>query len=141
MTSQINWKGYWLSTAAVLIVARGLVSFIFFAIIFDFVYDKPLPGARPEGEELHAAESICMIAWSLAFTYIFTKGYQNKGWTEVIRFGLVVWVFYFVPMVTGVWAYFEVPTNWVLAGLTSGLAESLVAGLLVGLIYKPRVGR
>jgi hypothetical protein len=134
----MNWKRYWLSTAAVLVVAKGLVAYLFFAVIFAFVYDKQLPGARPEGKELYAAEIICMIVWSLAFTYIFTKGYQNKGWREGIRFGLIVWVFYFIPMVTGVWAYFEVPVNWVIGGLVSGLAESLTAGLLVALIYKSK---
>ena len=134
----MNWKRYWISTAAVFVVAKGLVAALFFAVIFDFVYGQPLPGARPEGEELHAAELICIIAWSLAFTYIYTRGHQNKGWTEGIRFGLIVWVFYFIPMVTGVWAYFEVPTNWVIAGLVSGLAESLTAGVLVALIYKSK---
>jgi len=134
----MNWKRYWISTAAVIVIAKGLVAALFFAVIFNFVYDKQIPGTRPEGEEFHAAELICIIVWSLVFTYIYTKGRQDKGWTVGIRFGLVAWAFYFIPMVTGVWAYFEVPTNWVIAGLVSGLAESLSAGLLVALIYKPK---
>lgn len=138
MITQINWKRYWISTAAVLVVAKGLVSFLFFAVIFAFVYDKQLSGARPEGKELYVTEIIGMIVWSLAFTCIFTKGYQNKGWGEGIRFGLIVWIFYFIPMLTGVWTYFEVPANWVIGGLVSGLAEALTAGLLVAIIYKPK---
>ncbi len=134
----MNWKRYWISTAAVFVVAKGMVSSLFFAVIFDFVYDKQLPGARPEGEEFHVAGLICMIVWSLAFTYIYTKGHQNKGWAEGIRFGLIAWVFYFIPMTTGFWAYYDVSTNWVIAGLVSGLAESLTAGLLVALIYKSK---
>lgn len=133
----MNWKKYWIPSVAILIVAKGIVAFLFFAVIFNSVYEKPFSGARPEGEELHAAELICMIVWTLAFTFIYTKGYQNKGWTEGIRFGLIVWFFYFIPMLMGVWAYFQVPNDWVIAGLISGLAESLTARLLVGLIYKP----
>jgi len=136
----MNWKRYWISTAAVFVVAKGLVAALFFGVIFDSVYDQLLPGARPEGEEVHVAGLICMIAWSLAFTYIYAKGHENKGWTEGIRFGLIAWVFYFIPMITGFYGYYEMPFNWVIAGLVSGLAESLTAGLLAGLFYKPKTG-
>jgi hypothetical protein len=134
----MNWKRFCLSAAAVFVVAKVLVAALFFGVIFDSVYDQQLPGARPEGEEIHAAGLICMIAWSLAFTYIYAKGHENKGWTEGIRFGLIAWVFYFVPMITGYYGYYAMPFNWVIAGLISGLAESLTAGLMVGRIYKPK---
>lgn len=134
----MNWKRYWISAVAVFVIAKGLVAALFFGVIFDSVYDQALPCARPEGSEVHAAGLICMAAWSLGFTYIFAKGYQNKGWPEGIRFGLVVWTFYFVPMLTGFYGYYAMPFNWVVAGLVSGLAESLTAGLLVALLYKSK---
>jgi hypothetical protein len=132
----MNWKRYWIAAAAVLVLAKGLVAALFFGVVFDSVYDQALPGARPEGSEVHAAGLICMIAWSLGLTYIFAKGYQNKGWPEGIRFGLVVWIFYFVPMLTGFFGYYAMPFDWLVAGLVSGLAESLTAGLLVAVIYR-----
>ncbi|HYJ04121.1 MAG TPA: hypothetical protein VEX43_03245 [Chthoniobacterales bacterium] len=135
----MNWKRYWIAAVAVLVVAKGLVAALFFGIIFNSVYDQALPCARPEGSEVHAAGLICMIAWSLALTFIYTKGHQNKGWTEGIRFGLVVWIFYFVPMLTGFYGYYAMPFNWLIAGLVSGLAESLTAGLLVALIYNSKM--
>ena len=58
----MNWKRYWISAAAVLVAAKGLVAALFFGVIFDSVYDQKLPGARAEGEEVHAAGLICMIA-------------------------------------------------------------------------------
>ena len=134
----MNWKRYWISAVAVFVAAKGLVAALFFGVIFDSVYDQALPGARPEGSEVHAAGLICMIAWSLGLTYIYAKGHQNKGWTEGIRFGFVVWIFYFVPMLTGFYGYYAMPFNWLIAGLVSGLAESLTAGLLVALIYKSK---
>lgn len=133
----MNWKKYWLASVAILIVAKGIVTFLFFAVIFDNVYAQPFAGSRPEGEELHAVGMVGMLSWTLAFTFIYAKSAENKGWKEGIRFGLIVWVLYFIPMITGVWAYFQVTEAWVIAGLLSGLAESLTAGLLVGLIYKP----
>jgi hypothetical protein len=134
----MNWKKYWLASAAVLVVAKGMVAFLFFAVVLNFFYDKPFPGARPEGEELYAVEIVCMVAWTLGFSFIYTRLRQNNEWKDGLKFGILVWFFYFVPMITGVWAYFQVPVNWVIAGLVSGLAESLTAGLLVGLIYKPK---
>lgn len=134
----MNWKRYFISSAAVLVVAKAAVGALFLGVIFDSVYDQDLPGARPEGQEIHAAGLVCMVVWSLAFTYIYTKGLENKGWTEGMRFGLIAWIFYFVPMITGYYGYYAMPFNWVIAGLVSGLAESLTAGLIVGLIYKPK---
>ena len=133
----MNWKRYWLSVAAVFL-GKGLIEILFIGVLFKSVYDQPLPCARPEGSEVHAAGLICMIAWSFAFTYIYARGHQNRGWTEGIRFGLVAWAFYFVPMITGFYGYYAMPFNWVVAGLISGLAASLTAGLVVGLIYRPK---
>jgi hypothetical protein len=133
----MNWKRYWISAAAVF-VAKGLVEVLFIGVLFKSVYDQPLPCARPEGSEVHAAGLICMIVWSLAFTYIYARGHQNRGWTEGIRFGLIAWVFYFVPMITGFYGYYAMPFSWVMAGLVSGLAASLTAGLVVALIYKSK---
>ena len=63
----MNWKRYWISAAAVLLGAKGLVAALFFGVLFDSVYDQALPCARAEGSEVYAAGLICMIAWSLAF--------------------------------------------------------------------------
>jgi hypothetical protein len=134
----MNWKRYWISALAVFVIAKGLVAALFFGVVFDSVYDQALPCARPEGSEVHAAGLICMAAWSLGLVYIFAKGYQSKGWPEGVRFGLLVWIFYFVPMLTGFYGYYAMPFNWVVAGLVSGLAESLTAGLLVAFLYRPK---
>jgi hypothetical protein len=134
----MNWKRYFIASAAIFVLAKGAVGALFLGVIFDPVYDQELPGARPEGQEIHAAGLICMAVWSLAFTYIYAKGYENKGWTEGIRFGLIAWTFYFIPMLTGFYGYYAMPLNWVITGLVSGLAESLTAGLLVGLIYRSK---
>lgn len=132
----MNWKKYLLATLAVFLVARTMVAFLFFGVIFNSVYDQPLLGARPEGEELLAPAFIVTFLWSLAFVYIFNKGHENKGLMEGLRFGLIVWSFYFIPMVTCYWAYFDLPFTWLTASLISGLAESLTAGFFVAIIYK-----
>src|SRR5690242_4464872 len=134
----MNWKKYWLSTAAVFIIARSLVAFLFFGVIFDSVYDQPINGMRTEGKELFGPAFLVTFIWSLAFVYIFIKGFENKGLREGLRFGLLTWTFYFLPMIVCYWAYFELPNDWPVASLVSGFVESLTAGLLVALIYKSK---
>ena len=134
----MNHKKYWLSAATVFIIARTLVAFLFFGLIFDSVYDQPINGMREEGKELFGPAFIVTFLWSLAFVYIFIRGFQNKGLAEGFRFGMLTWLFYFVPMIVCYWSYFELPTDWLMASLTSGLVESLTAGLLVAFIYKGR---
>ena len=134
----MNLKKYWLSTAAVFVIARTLVAFLFFGLIFDSVYNQHINGMRAEGEELFGPAFLVTFLWSLGFVYIFSKGFQNKGLAEGLRFGLLTWAFYFLPMLVCYWAYFELPVNWLTASLLSGFAESLVAGLLVAFIYKQK---
>ena len=134
----MNWKNYLLSTVIVLIVARGMVAFLFFGVVFDFVFDQPMIGARAEEEELHLPAMLAMLTWSLAFVYIFNRGFENKGLSEGVRFGVITFLFYFVPMIVCYWSYFALPVEWVYASLTSGLAESLTAGLSVAIVYKTK---
>ena len=134
----MNSKRYWLAAAAVFIIARSLVAFLFFGVIFDSVYDQPINGMRAEGSELFGPAFIVTFLWSLAFVYIFAKGFENKGLGEGLRFGMLTWAFYFIPMIVCYWSYFELPADWLFASLLSGLVESITAGLLVSLIYKPK---
>jgi hypothetical protein len=134
----MNWKRYWLCSVVVIVV-RGIIAFTLFSFVFSSVFDQELPGARPEGEELHEAGLLSMLTWAFAFTYVFIRGYQNKGWIEGVRFGFVVWMFYFIPMLTGYWAYFKLPADWVMASIVIGFAESLGAGIVTSLIYKPKL--
>ena len=109
---QMNWKRYWVSAAAVLVFAKGLVAVLFFGVIFDSVYDQQLPCARAEGSEVHAAGLICIFLVD-GFTYIYAKGHE-KGWRRKDR--LLVGSL-LVPC-DRIYGYYAMPFNWIRRGIS-----------------------
>jgi hypothetical protein len=132
----MNQKRYWLCVFGVLVVARALVSALFFGVIFQQVFDEPSPAFRGEGEENFLPLMIGYVSWAFFFVYLFAKHFRGEGWKGGVSFAGIVWFFYFVPMTLGIWSFSPVTSDWVVASLISGLAESLTGGLIVGTVYK-----
>jgi len=74
---------------------------------------------------------------ALLFTYIFIKGREGKGISEGVRFGIIIWLFVNVPMGASMWVMLPIPYMTIARGLLFGLLETLIAGILVAVIYKP----
>jgi hypothetical protein len=76
------------------------------------------------------------VAWSRAFSFVFARGFENRDWLGGVRFGLIVWLLYFVPMTLGLYGYFVVGADWMSCALLSGLAESLACGCVAALVFR-----
>ncbi len=91
---------------------------------------------RPEGEEvMWAAVASCLLQ-GLALGFIFTRGYQNRGVGEGVRFGLLIAWF-----VAAIYLLFYALQPWGLAGtgiaiVTDGIMY-VGAGVILALLYKP----
>jgi hypothetical protein len=68
------------------------------------------------------------VAWAAAFTVLFARGWAGRGWLAGVRYGLLVWLLYFVPMTLGIYGYFVVDARWASLALLSGLGEALSCG-------------
>ena len=72
-----------------------------------------------------------------AFCYIFTKGYENKGIGEGVRYGLVMGILLSsTDFIYGI--ALPVPWSTVIANTILGLVIWLVAGVILAAIYKPK---
>jgi hypothetical protein len=78
---------------------------------------------------------------SVTLTLIFARGYEPEkcGKGQGLRFGLLAWLVAWVPLSLHQYFVYPVSARLVGAWLAAGLAEALVVGLLIGLIYKPEV--
>jgi hypothetical protein len=76
------------------------------------------------------------VAWSLALAILFARTSRAIDWLEGMRFGLLVWFFYFVPMMLGIHGYFVVDTTWTVCALVSGLAEALTCGAVAAWVFR-----
>ena len=124
--------------AAVVFVVKAAVGGIFFGLLLGGFYDSGSVVFRPEGQERHGIGMLGELAWALAFTYLFVRASDGRGWTDGARFGLLVWVFYFVPMSLGVFGYFAVDARWAIAALGVGIVESLLCGVSAALVHRER---
>ena len=132
----MNWKRFAASATAVF-VAKAAVGAVAFGLLLEGVFDTGSPVFRPEGQEQHGTAMIGEVTWAIAFTYVFVRGVQRRGVAEGLRFGLLVWGLYFVPMSLGILGYFAVDTTWALLALAVGLIESLLCGVSAALVYRP----
>jgi hypothetical protein len=131
----MSWKCISISVFLVLLT-KVAVGAIFFGFVFTDVHEGAATAFRAEGTEYHGIAMVGYVAWSLAFSFVFARGFENRGWLEGVRFGLIVWLLYFVPMTLGIYGYFVVGPEWTLFALISGLAESLACGSVAALVFR-----
>ncbi len=72
------------------------------------------------------------------FCYIFARGYENKGLGEGLRFGVIIALFYTLPVAYDSYVIYPIPYSLVLQWLFSGLVVSIILGIVVAMVYKPR---
>jgi hypothetical protein len=118
------------------LVTKAAVGGIFFGLVFTDAQEGTSTAFRAEGTENHGIAMLGYVAWSLAFTLVFARGFEKRGWLEGLRFGTIVWLLYFVPMTLGIYGYFVVGSEWVVFALISGLAESLACGSVAALVLR-----
>ena len=132
----INWRRFIACFFAVGVVAKGIVPGILFGIFFADVMDSNSTIFRPEGSALPILEVLGMIPWTFMFVLLYVKGNWQPGLRGGLLYGLCIWLLYFVPMLLAFWAWIAFSNEWVIAGMVSGLAQAVVAGLLVAWIYR-----
>jgi hypothetical protein len=132
----MDWKRLLLAAVAVF-VAQAVVAGILQVAFVDALYDLP-EFFRPEGNEKILIYSVSRILFVSLFSYIYAKGYEGGGVGEGVRFGILIWLFYSIPMTIGFWAFIVMPDGLALAWIGVGLCEYLVGGLVLGLIYRSK---
>ena len=130
-----GWKRLLLGAVLVL-VTKIAVGAVMFGLVLGDVHEAGSIAFRPEGTENHGIAMAGYVAWALAFAYLFARCFENRGWLEGMRFGLVVWLLYFVPMALGIHGYFVVGPAWTSFALLSGLAESLACGSVAARVFR-----
>ncbi len=132
----MNTTKYWIASlaAAVWILFYGFVANTI--VLADFWAGQTSPGLmRPEGEEVMWAIIVSCLLQGLALGFIFTRGYQNKGIGEGVRYGLLIAWF-----IAGLYLLFYALQPWsqiglVVAIVTDGLMY-VGAGILLALLYR-----
>lgn len=75
------------------------------------------------------------IATAFFFAMIFSKGYENKGIMEGIRYGFYVGMIVASGFAFGSYATFPIPHTLAIHWFVLSLVEYIIAGVVIALVY------
>jgi len=137
----MNWKRLLLAALAAFIFLQ-LADLLIHWVILKGVYEDLMARGI-----FRSAGVICGYIWveiimtalfSLFFTYIFVKGYEGKGILEGVRYGIVIGFFWIFVNAYSAFVVIDIPYALVWYWIIAGFIQTIIAGILVALIYKPK---
>jgi len=123
----------------------SIVVFLAFEIIDAIVhlgilskeYEALRPMWRPDLMSKIWIFPVGSLVLAFLFTYIFVKGYENKGIAEGVRYGLIIGLFATIPYAFYEYAMFPFPFSLCLQWFIYGMIEYIICGIIAAAIYKP----
>jgi hypothetical protein len=130
----------WIIASLVVFVASGLMELLIHGVLLVGAYEATAHLWRPEAE---MSQNMWMFwlygfIWSFILVYIFAKGYEGKGIMEGVRFGLLIGVFFSLPMSLGTYASMPITAGLAIGWFVYGVIEMTIMGVIAALIYKPK---
>ena len=93
---------------------------------------------RPEADIQMWIFVVCDLFYAFFFTLIFSKGFENKGIMEGVRYGLYVGLMVSLPMAYGTYAVMPIPYTLALQWFLYGLVTNIILGVVLSFIFKPK---
>ncbi len=137
----MNHKKFWMAALVVFLMWFVLDTVIHGMLLQD-LYRQSAHLWRPLADMQRMGWILWLVdaAMAVIFVWIFAKGLEaGKSYAgQGLRFGIVIGLMFSLPMAFSMYAVSPIPFALALGWFTSGLFEFAVAGLLAGLIYRPK---
>ena len=91
---------------------------------------------RPDMRSLMWVYHVITLIGAFFFTFIFSKGFENKGIMEGVRYGFYIGVWMSVGMAYGTYAMVSIPYSLALQWFIYGILEYIIAGVALALVFK-----
>jgi hypothetical protein len=116
--------------------AFEVIDAIVHGVILKKTYEALAPIWRPDMMSLSWIFHVGALILAFLFTYIFIKGYENKGLAEGVRYGIVIGLFANIPYGFYEYAMYPLPLSLCLQWFVYGMVEFIICGIIVAGIYK-----
>jgi hypothetical protein len=93
---------------------------------------------RPEENEKLGIYLVSRVVFVALFVWLFFRTNREHRPHGGVRFGLLIWCFYTIPMTAGLWCFIQMPVSLATAWIVIGLAELTAGGAVLGLLQGPR---
>ena len=117
-------------------------------LVFVFIYEWSFHGGLLKGiyeqtAHLWRSKNDChmpviiaaQLIFSFVFSFIFLKGYENKGIMEGVRYGALIGLLA-IPSNLVYYAVMPLPVQLVVLWCVGGLVEMILAGAILAAVYK-----
>ncbi len=133
----MNTKRFLLAALAAYVVYNAL-GILVHQVWLDPVYKDLAAVFRPT-EQMDGMMWIFYVTsavLTLMFCFIFTRGYENRGIGEGVRYGLYMGLFLMTVQAYDSYVIYPLPYHLVLKWFISGILIFIAMGVVVSLIYK-----
>jgi len=131
-------KKLWIGFVAVFVttqVIEGLLDFY----LLDPIYSSYSHIWRPIMEMKLWMLPVTGMFFSFFFVFIFSKGYEGKGVTEGIRYGVYVALMVALPHAYGNYALMQIPYSLALQWFLYWSLEYVIAGAILSGVFRLRI--
>lgn len=128
---------FWMAFAGVYVVYHVL-GFLTHGVMLADTYKALASIWRPEAE-MQAKMWIMFVnsaVYLFLFCYIFTRGYENKGVMEGVRYGGLMGLFVSVMTAYDSYVIYPLPYDLALTWFVSGVVLYVILGAVLASIYK-----
>ena len=131
-------KRFWMAFAACYVVLHAL-GFLIHGILLDSSYQAQAAVFRPKAEmdSMFWIMFVNSAIYLWVFCYVFTKGYENKGFMEGVRYGALMGLLISVMGAYDAYVVYPLPYSLALKWFVSGMVTWTVLGVVMALVYKP----
>jgi len=130
----MNWKK-WIMASVVVFVVYEILNFVIHSLLLMGTYEQLQSVWREDMSSKMWIMWVSAIFWSFLFVYIFTKGYEAKGWMEGLRYGFWIGLFLNIPMAFNQFAVYPITFTLAIWWFVLGMIQILVCGIVAAAIY------
>lgn len=127
----------WMGSGVVfiLLVVLGMV---IHGVLLSPTYSTMEGLVRPQAEMKMWIIFVVDAVVAYFFTLIFSKGYENKGIAEGVRYGLYIGLMFGISMAYGSYASMPIPYSLALQWFLYTIAQYIVCGVALAMVFKPK---
>ena len=132
-------KKLWIGFISVWIV-YGILEWLVNGVILHATYmaEEGAKWMRPNGEIKLWVIYVAYLFFAFFFTLIFSKGFENKGIFEGVRYGFYVGLMVSIPAAYVSYATLPMPYTLALQWFIYGLIEMVICGIVLAFVYKSK---
>ena len=120
----------------VVFVVLVLLDLLVHSVLLAGAYESMQNVWRPDMAQKMWILYIVKLFVAFFFSFIFSKGYENKGIMEGVRYGFYMGLLLAVPYAYGSYASFAIPYSVALQWFIYALIEYIIAGVALALVFR-----